>query len=180
MLRDPDIGLPRALDREAKLHAERFFDRLVPFFSFGGSRAPLSFAPPHIGMMIAGESQWRIYELTTVFSHLLRLKLQLSLSRSHHELWFPKKSIPDESEYLKGLLAPPNNDDSDDAPRMIEFCLCPAILEHESPDTTDQEIIDISQCHGSFVRLTEEERSQAKIVCQAKVLYGPVCWNSRN
>ncbi|KAK7935847.1 hypothetical protein PG985_001342 [Apiospora marii] len=174
MLKDPDIGLPRALDREAKLHTERFFDRLMPFFTFGDSRAPLSFAPPHIGLMVEGESQWRISELMAVFSHLLRLKVQLSLSHSHYELWFPDKSPSKESDYLKGLVAPPNNEDDDDAPRAIEFCLCPAILEHKSSDATDQGILDISQCHGSFVRLTKEERSQARVICQAKVIYGPL------
>lgn len=175
MLRDPEIGLPRALDREARLHTERFFDRLAPFFTFGESRAPLSFAPPHIGMMVGGESQWRISELMTVFSHLSKLKLQLSLSHSYYELWYPDKSPSKESDYLAGLLAPPNNDDADDAARTIEFCLFPAVLEHKASDATDQGILDISQCHGSFVRLTEEERSQARVVCQAKVLYDPIC-----
>lgn len=168
MLGDPDSGLPQALDCEAKTYSERLFNRLVPFLTFGESRAPLLFAPPHISPMIHGESLWRISELTAVFNQWIRLKLQLSLSHNRYELWFPKESTPQDSYYLRGLVIPP---DKDNAPRTIEYCVYPAVLEHEPRDTTEVEINDLSQSYKSFVRLREEERSKATVICPAKVLY---------
>jgi len=168
MLGDPDSGLPQALDYESKLYSERFFSRLIPFLSFGESRAPLRFASPHISTMVHGESIWRISELTAVFNQLIRLKLQLSLSHNRYELWFPRDTTPKDSDYSRGLIIPPDNGN---APRMIEFCLSPAVLEHESQDKGEVEIAELSQSHKSFVRLREEERDKANVVCPAKVLY---------
>ncbi|KAK8038252.1 hypothetical protein PG994_015019 [Apiospora phragmitis] len=81
--------------------------KLVPFLTVGESRSALRFAPPNISTMVEGESPWRISELTAVFSQLLRLKLQLSLSHSNYELWFPEKSSPEDLYYSKGLVVPP-------------------------------------------------------------------------
>ncbi|KAK8066268.1 hypothetical protein PG997_013015 [Apiospora hydei] len=141
MLGDPESGLPRALDCAARIYSERFFDSISPFLAFGESRAPLRFASPNIGTMVEGESPWRISELTAVFSQLLRLKLQISLSHNKYELWFPEKSSIEDSYRLKGLLVLPNDDDT---PRRIEYCLCPAILEHDTPNALERGTIDIS------------------------------------
>lgn len=164
-LDDQCSGLTQVFEFGGRASTSKLLEELMPFLTFGESRAPLQFADDKTVRMDSGDGPSRHEALVEVISQLLRLKLHLTLSNCQYEFYLPTGQSIDESRYL----APEAHETRSSC--EIEYCVSPALLEYStevpSTDSNDRHLVGST----NFSRKTDSERGKSRVVFPAEVTY---------